>query len=89
MLKVGDYYYPSVNLLGEWYFITENKDGLRIVKNRPNKGGTTLDKATDLENEFNYSMYKRIGDVAEYINGLLPKNVSVNKSILDVFKKKK
>lgn len=89
MLKVGDYYFPSVNILGEWFFIIEDKQGVRLVKNRPIKGGTSLDKATALENKFNYSIYKRIGDVADFINGLLPKNESVNKSILDVFKRKK
>ena len=89
MLKIDNFYYPSINLLGEWFFLVENKDGVNLVKNKPINGGTTLDKATALENKFNYSIYKRIGDVADFINGLLPKNESVNKSILDVFKRKK
>lgn len=87
MLKIDNYYYPSLNLIGEWYFIVENKEGLSLQKTKPQKGGMTLDKATTIENKLNYQLYKSIDDVAKFINGILPRENDNKKSFFDKFRK--
>lgn len=70
MIKHNEQYYPSINILGEWYFLIKKEQKIIAVPRRP-KNGLSIDKATSIENEYKARVCSEIPTIVSFANKLL------------------